>query len=432
MMSLVLWFLGAVLLVACTATVQPSTLESTPLTLNATATPTMEVQPGETNIPALELEPSAVSLVVWLPDTILPPDNLQISDMILAQMDSYDASEPLIDVRVRRKKAQDAGSILATLRAASAVAPSALPDIALIRREELLLAVQNRLVQPIDELMSAQILADMYPSANQIGIVNGQMYGAPYLIEALVLASNVPFESPPTFDRFHQQEATFAFPAGRLTGLINDTLFLQYLSAGGQRPQGEDANLILSAVESVLNFYEEMRQDSLVDARILEYASSAEYQSNLLDKTLDSGIVSTTTYLRLIAQQPDLTLSAIPTADGEPTTVLSGWVWVVVTSNAERQEHAVALIEWLLAAERQREVTSTLGILPSQRSVLRAGWRDTLDVALLDQMLINGVLPAAPDNGELALLQLAFSSVMSGEQTAREALDKILEQQPRE
>jgi len=46
--------------------------------------------------------------------------------------------------------------------------------------------------------------------------------------------------------------------------------------------------------------------------------------------------------------------------------------------------------------------------------------------------LINGVLPAAPDNGELALLQLAFSSVMSGEQTAREALDKILEQQPRE
>lgn len=431
MMSLVIWFLGVMMLVACTSIVQPSTLESTPPNASSTATPTVEVLPNETNIPSLELEPSAVSLVVWLPDTILPPDNPQISDIMLAQIDAYDASEPLIDVRVRRKKAQDTGGILATLRAASAVAPSALPDIALIRREELLLAVQNRLVQPIDELMSAQVLADMYPSANQLGIVNGQMYGAPYLIEALVLASNTVLQAPPTFESLREQDMSFAFPAGRLTGLINDTLFLQYLSAGGERPHAEDADLTLTAVESVLNFYEQMRDDSLVDARILEQASSADYQLDLIEKTLDSGVVSTTTYLRMIAQQPDLTMSVIPTANGEPSTVLSGWVWVVVTSNAERQEHSIALIEWLLAGERHRELTSSLGILPSQRSVLRASWRDTLDVALLDQMLINGVLPATPDSGELALLQLAFSSVMSGEQTAREALDKILEQQPR-
>lgn len=430
-MSLVLWFLGAFLLVACTPNVQLPTPEPTPLNPNSTAIPTVEAQPNETNVAPIELEPSAVSLVVWLPDTILPPDNPQISDILLAQIDSYDASEPLIDVRVRRKKAQDTGGVLATLRAASAVAPSALPDIVLIRREELLLAMQNRLVQPLDELMSAQMLADMYPSATQIGIVDGQMYGVPYLIEALVLASNTPFQAPPTFERLHTQGITFAFPAGRLTGLINDTLFLQYLSAGGERAQGENANLTIAAVEAVLRFYEQMRDDSLVDARILEYASAADYQPALIEGTLDSGVVSTSAYLRLVAQQPDLTLSVIPTANGEPSTVVSGWVWVIVTSNAERQEHAIALIEWLLAAERQREFTSALGILPSQRSVLRAGWRDKLDVALLDQMLINGVVSAAPDTGELALLQLVFTSVMSGEQTTQEALDKIREQQPR-
>lgn len=427
MMSLVLWFLGVIVLASCTANTLPPTTEPTPPNLNITPTPLIEAQ--ATLIPSIEIEPSAVSLVVWLPDTILPPDNPQVSDILLAQIEAFDEAEPLIDVQVRRKKAQDTGGVLATLRSAAAVAPSALPDIALIRREELLLAAQNRLVQPLDALMSAQMLADMYPSASQLGIVDAQMYGVPYLLEALVLASRHDLPATLTFDAVLEQNLTFAFPAGRLSGLINDTLFLQYLSAGGARPQAGDVPLTLEALEAVLTFYEQMRDDGLTDVRILEYADSTAYQPILLEGELDVGVVSTTTYLRLLAEQPDLTLSVIPTQSGEPSTVLNGWVWVIVTSNSERQELSTTLIEWLLTAERQREFTSALGILPSQRSVLRAGWRDKLDVVLLDQMLMNGVSSATPDVSELALLQLAFIAVMNGEQSAREALTRIEEQQ---
>jgi len=431
MMSLVLWFLGAIVLASCTVNPLPPTPEPTPPNLSTTPTPFVEAQ--ATLIPSIEIEPSAVSLVVWLPDTILPPDNPQVSDILLAQIEAFDEAEPLIDVRVRRKKAQDTGGILATLRSAAAVAPSALPDIALIRREELLLAAQNRLVQPLDALMSAQVLSDMYPSASQLGIVDAQMYGVPYLLEALILTSRHDLPTTLTFDAVLEQNLTFAFPAGRLSGLINDTLFLQYLSAGGTSPQADDVPLTLDALEAVLTFYEQMRDDGLTDVRILEYADSTAYQSALLEGALDVGVVSTTTYLNLLSEQPDLTLSVIPTQSGEPSTVLNGWVWVIVTSNSERQELSTTLIEWLLAAERQREVTSALGILPSQRSVLRAGWRDKLDVVLLDQMLMNGVSSATPDVNKLALLQLAFIAVMNGEQSAREALTRIEEQQqPRE
>ncbi len=430
MMSLVLWFLGAIGLASCTANSLSSPPEPTPLSFNVTLTPSVGTQ--ATLVPSVEVEPSVVSLVVWLPDTILPPDNPQVSDTLLAQIKAFDEAEPLINVRVRRKKAQDIGGVLATLRSAAVVAPSALPDVALMRREELLLAVQSRLVQPLDSLMSTQMLADIYPSASQLGVVDGQMYGVPYLLEALVSASRHDLPATLTFDAVLEQNLTFAFPSGRLSGLISDTLFLQYLSAGGARSQAGDAPLVLEALEAVLNFYEQMRDDGLTDVRILEYADSSAYQSAVLEGTLDVGVVSTTAYLRLLAQQPNLTLSTIPTQNGEPSTVLNGWVWVIVTSNSERQERSTTLIEWLLAAERHREVTGALGILPSQRSVLRAGWRDKLDVMLLDQMLMNAVPSATPDMSELAPVQLAFMAVMNGELSAREVLSRIKEQQPRE
>lgn len=420
---------GALLIGACTAAPAPP-LAGTPEIAAPTPTEAMLSAPQPE---ALETEtPQVLSLVVWVPDRIAPADDEYITEVLVSQIEAHNAAQPDVNVSIRRKRSQDVGGIMSTLRTASSVAPSALPDITLLRREDLITASQNRLVQEVGDLITPRVLGELYPAALRLGISGGDLYGISYLLDAQVMAYQNRVDDPPvwSFEETLARNQLIAFPAARNNG-VSDTFLLQYLAASDQMDRDlADIDVIPSVLENLLEFYERMGQAGLLVPNIAEITASTDYQLDLVSGALDAGAISTSTFLRLKRDNPNLHAGYIPSPNGEPVTVLNGWVWVIVTQNIERQQAAAEFIDWMMQPARQAALAEAVGILPSQRTALRQSNLEIMNVDRLNAMLNAAIVtsPASAANEVLTALQAALISVISGERSAEDAVTRVMAQ----
>ena len=391
-------------------------------TNSATRMPTGEPTP-DTNL----------SLRIWWPDTLYP-DN---ADFLDQQIREFVSASPFdVGIDFRRKRTQDVGGIMSTLRSASRVAPDALPDITLIRRQDLVSAAQENLIFPIDDLISNVVEADLYDSALALGEFQGVTYGLPYLVEVEHLAyrGDPDVEEPElnefTFDEILDKQVNFVFAGGRANG-VNNVFYVQYLDAGGTLPDADGTiQPNRDALLSILSFYENARRLGIVDERILEFSRVSDYQLGLVTGEYDAAVVDSTTFFMLRADENDLQAAYIPTESGSPIGVIGGWMWVITTDDADQQELAAEFIDWMMQSERQSTFAGMVNMLPSQQSVLQSLNEDLTDALLLDNILENAVLPLTDNNGGVfaRAMQNAFVSVITGENTAEEATDAVFDQ----
>src|SRR5690606_19284932 len=147
-------------------------------------------------------------------------DNQDAATQRETWVSGFEAVEDNIDVRIRLKKASDVGGILQTLRSAALVAPGALPDLALLRRADLMVAAGAGLIHPLDNTAIASITEDLHPAVLELGTVNNQLVGLGYTVDVAHLA--VPADVMPeesnaawTFEAVLGRGGTLLFPAGR-------------------------------------------------------------------------------------------------------------------------------------------------------------------------------------------------------------------------
>lgn len=433
--------LWLVMLVGCTDS--NSEGDTTPDTnTEMLSTPTqISVQPTPVEL----TEPVQESLVIWWPDEIAPSDNDEINALLSQQFAEFASTQENLTIDFRLKRAQDVGGILSTLRTASSVAPTALPDITLLRYNALLVASapQNRLIQSMEGLVPASITSNLNPSVLALGQVmsdesnGGELYGLPYLLDPVVMAyhedSGMMQGDEWSFSNLLEAQQSFAFPASR-TNSLNEILYLQYLSAA---PDGIQTNFDIInevALLDVFQFYEDAMANGMIDASILNYLASSDYQTLLLQGDISAGTVDLTGLRRLQTQSDSIEVGLIPTYDGTPYTLLNGWVWVIVTSDAERRSNAQNFINWMMDSERQSAYAQAVGLLPSQNSALQQ-WNDlgNFSVSTINTMLTNSILATNPETqAELQshnarAIQTAFVAMINGEMNAVEAVQQILE-----
>lgn len=414
-------------LVACTTTQAAPTSNSVTAEslLTPTATPVPVAQaPTPTVIPTPQ-EPTR--MVIWWPEPLSPLDNGDAADMLSQQISAFQVAQGNVDVRLRLKTESGLGGIISTLRAASPVAPGALPDLTLMRRADLQAAVQAGLIYPLEGSVSSATVGDLYGSALALGQVNGQLYGLPYMLEAQHMAYST--ENIPASSRFSDILASgisFALPVAQ-TDQINGVLLTQYLSAGGILPDDGDITIDADALLQTLGFYQEAMNEGLVDATVLNYTSPADYQIALVSGALDAGVVSSTAYLNFLEAGESLSFGPVPTQTGEIVGELNGWMWVMTTASPERQALAARFLNWMMNATRQGEYSRTINMIPSQRTALQV-WENTAYIDFIRQLLNNGLLPLSDsEGGSIARsLQNALVAVLSGEATAAGATDELL------
>jgi ABC-type glycerol-3-phosphate transport system substrate-binding protein len=399
----------------------------------ATTVPTETIaatQPPST--PTLDPTAAApITLTVWFPDDLLPINDDTLNALVEAEITEFASLENGVRVEIRRKATRDVGGIMSTLQAASSVAPGALPDMTLIRREDLMLAVEEGLIQPLEGRIASSVIADLFPSALRLGRVDDQLYGLPYLLDIYLYAYHDNGEPAPsrwTFDAVVERGQTFTVPTVRANGMA-DTLWLQYTAAGGKLPEDGVLELTPGAVADVLSFYEQLSSAHLIAPGTNDYASPSNYIEPLRSGRIESGIVNTALLRQLIDADPPLRFASVPTSNGQPVTLTNGWMWVVVTPNSERQVLAGRFLNWMMEAGRHSTFAQAIAMPPTQRSALRR-WRiEGIDNTLLTEMLVDA-LPAQPEVGTSSAaraFQAAWLDVLSGRMSASEATAAALE-----
>jgi ABC-type glycerol-3-phosphate transport system substrate-binding protein len=421
-------FLAAAIwiLAACAPqAVQPTEIAST----ETIGTPTL---PVPTLVPPATVEvtePVTLTLNIWWPEPLAPIDNQDAADLLSEQISAFQAANHDVTVDFRLKKAQDVGGVMSTLKAASLVAPRALPDLTLLRRSDMLSAAQAGLIMPLDERAEAAILDNFQPIVNALGRMNDRLYGLPYNVEIQHIAYQAAL-APLTHWSFADvlaNKVAFVFPAGRANSL-SDVFLAQYRDATGTR---ESSTLSVDAdqLRGLFQFYEQAVAAKLIDPIVLEYIVPDDYRGGLATGDIPAGIVTSTLYLKMMEGGGKLGYAQLPTESGQPATVIDGWMWVLTSADSEQQAVATRFLNWMLDVDRQGRYNQAISMLPSQRTALRQ-WEDSGYASFIDTLLNNASLPLTDSTGSATarVIQSALASVISGQRTAEQATQDVINQ----
>lgn len=393
--------------------------------------------PVLTMVPSAAAPPTAVptpdepiTLVIWIPDRLLPEDDETLNALLNNEINEFITVDEEIRVEMRRKTVDEVGGIMSTLRAASAVAPGALPDLALLRRRDLIEAVKAGLIQPLEGRIASAVIADLFPSALRLGRTEEQLYGLPYLLDLYLYAYRETETAAPetwTFDAVLERGMTMAIPSFRANGMA-DILWLQYSTAGGELPENGVLELNPLAVAQVLNFYERLVEAQLIPPGTVDFATPADYLELLASGRFDTGIVNTAIIRSLLDADPPLHFAAIPTFSGEPVTLVDGWMWVMVTPSIERQAIAGRFLNWMMDSGRHSAYAQAVVMPPAQRSSLRRWQVEGIDNSLLIELLTDSMpqQPEVDSNSAARALQGAWLDVISGRLSAADAAEAAL------
>lgn len=418
------------LLVACSvgAASPADTLTAEAILVETPAATAIAQQPTPTPAPTIEPTPAVTRLVIWWPESLAPMNNSEAAELLSEQISAFRAAQGNVEVQLRRKLDGGVGGIMSTLRAASPVAPGALPDLTLLRREDMQAAAQSGLIHSLDGQAPPAVLDDLYRSALALGQIGSTLYGLPYLMDVQHMAySRADAAAPSRFEDILAQQISFALPAAQ-TSVMNNILLAQYLDAGGTLPVNRIEDADVEALLTVLQFYEQAAQQGLIDPAVLNYTSPADYRTSLTSGTLAAGGVSSSLYLNLLGADTALTFGPIPTESGAPVGQVDGWMWVMTTANADRQALAARFLSWMMDATRQSEYSQAANMIPSRRSALQA-WPASAYINFIRQLLNNPLPLAGSDSGTIArAMQNALVAVLAGEASAEAAVQDLVNQ----
>ncbi|HIC93131.1 MAG TPA: extracellular solute-binding protein [Anaerolineae bacterium] len=366
---------------------------------------------------------------MWTIEPFSPSQTGESGRILSRQLADFEAAHPDVTVEHILKKPYGKGGILDFLRTASAAAPAVLPDLVAIDMAELGQAARAGLVQPLDDLISAELAEDLFPFAGQACRLEGQLVGIPFEADVEHLAYNSgKLESPPlTWTDVLTEGITCVFPAGGER--VSNAFLIQYLAAGG-RLFDEDGKPALDEdiLAEVLEFYRDGREIGVIPSSVLEFKTLDDCWSLYLSAKTTMAHVSSQRFMADRALLKNTAFAPIPTRDGAVVTIAWGWAWAVVTDDPARRNLAARLVEWLLKPENSAAWNRAAGHLPTRRAAFEVwGTRDPYIAFLKGQLEAAHVRPSGPDWDEiLAALQKAVRNVLMGEATPKEAAASAL------
>lgn len=385
---------------------------------------------AETPTVTAEAEDDTGTLVLWTVDSIAPEEG-ELSDYFRNSLRSFGRNNPDIEVEVILKKASGKGGILDFLRTSKEVVPSVLPDVAIMDATDLNQAHTNGLIQPLNGKLDRSIVQDLLPAARRMGTIEDNLIGVPLGLEMEHTVYNTAiFETPPLlWSDVLTANTRYLFPAKGVNGLVNDLTLAQYFSAGGRLLDGEGTPTLDEAVlRSILEFYQQGVENGTIDPETVLEAATTEalwpiYASG------QAGIAQTTVRQYLTEREAlgttNVSSLPVPSQENTPTSIMHGWVIVLVTDsdNIAHQAAALNLIEWFMSTENNATWNEVNQSIPTRDSAFqqRAG-DDPYWVFLAEQLNTAQPKPGFVGYDQLGrIMQQAVVQVISGEATPDEA-----------
>ena len=406
---------------------------TTPITQLLPNTPTLAITPTllpPTTTPSPTPTPEAVkTLTLWTVEEVSAQAEGDTGNLFRAILRNFEYQYKDVKVDIILKKPSGKGGMLDFLRTAKEVAPTTLPDIAIINAVDLEQAHLNGSIVPLDGRLDRAIAQDLLPAARKIGTIDGQLLGVPLGLEMQHLIYNTKtLTTPPLlWSDILTDKVKFAFQAKGINGLVNSATLSQYFSAGGRLVNEQGLPKIDGAVlQTVLQIYQQALDKKVIDNALLEANLLEDVWPLYVDGQVNVAQVSVGQYLTNIITLSNTSFTRLPTQTSNdiPIAITRGWVVVLVTEDVNRQKIALNLLEWFLATNNNTNWNKTNYSIPTTTSAYQ---QISVDNPAYWQFLneqLNTAIPQPSFSGYDQIgriLQQAVQEVLSGESTPEKA-----------
>jgi ABC-type glycerol-3-phosphate transport system substrate-binding protein len=383
-------------------------------------TTTVEATPGKA-----EPRP-AIHLTLWTVESVSPQAEGAAGRAFANGLRVFRETYSDVSVTVVLKNASGKGSVLDYLRTASQVAPSILPDVAVLDTVDLASAAHAGIVAPLDDLASPLLTKDLLPAALRAGTVDGQLVGVPFEmdVEHLIYNTNKVPSAPITWTDVLSSNVTYVFPAKGRNGLVNDAFLVQYLAVGG-RLQDDEGRLLLDEqpLRAVLDYYRQGAQLGVVPPSVLDVSSPDDVWPAYLSAKVGIAHVNSHRFLTDRNVLHSTQFADIPTRDGVPLSIGRGRVLAIVARDPARQAMAMRLIEWMMTPDSNATWNQATAHLPTRYAAFKLLANGDPYWPFLQHQLEIAVPPPAFSGYDQVgrVLQQAVVEVLTGEATPEEA-----------
>jgi ABC-type glycerol-3-phosphate transport system substrate-binding protein len=392
----------------------------------ATNTPTPTQAPDQTPVPQTPTpapdEP--ITLTLWLPTRFLPQEGNTAYDVLHRQLTVFARTEDGVPVRLAVKQDHGPGGLLDLLRTASPVAPAVLPDIIALDSVDLETAARAGLLQPIDALLPADLINDLFPFARDLVTINGETFGLIYSadVEHLITMSNDP--APTNWLDLLDTKQRYVFAPHDGSKNVSDAVLAHYLSSAGSLVDDQGKAVLKPlALQSLLENYQMAQQQGELPSNFQDLTGPDDAWAAW--RTTRNGLaqIQATRYLSVEDQLPNAHVASIPGLLRTAPSIGRGWAFAIVTRDQRRQTAASHLLQYLLAPQNNGEWTQAAGVLPGSQGALGA-WdqAQTYTGFIRDQLLQAHAAPLnAVANVIQPALRKALDDVLAGRATPVEA-----------
>lgn len=415
------------------STPTPGTAEDTPVPPEEPTPTALEASAGtvEATQPAPDPGAGGITLTVWTMDAFSPTQEITSGQILVEQVASFEEANPEVRIQFVLKKPYGKGGILDYLLTTEAVVPALLPDVVFIDGDELQAAVQAGVVQPLDDLVSPELVADLYPFARLACTFDGRLYGLQFQadLDHLVYNTGQLTIAPRSWPGVLSNPGPYVFPAGGQAGLVNDDFLIQYLAVRQWPPDGSSSEPFLEedSLTAVLQYYQDGVSRGVFPAEILSYHSTDDAWQDYVAGEATLVHVSAHRYLADREAVSNSAMAPIPAIDGAGVPISRGWVLALVATDPARQSMAVEFMTQLMSPETNASWNEAANYLPTRQAALAD--RDEAPVAedsairfARQQLQIAQPRPRFPKYTQVAAaLQKAVQDVVTGAATPEEA-----------
>jgi ABC-type glycerol-3-phosphate transport system substrate-binding protein len=314
-----------------------------------------------------------VTLVFWTNEDYAPTSETEGGMQLLEHIQAFQQDQG-VRVEVILKKRSGTGGLLNFLTTASVAAPSILPDLITLSHTDLYRAAQAGLLQPLDGLVSRELLGGQFDFATELTRLDGAAMGLIYQADLQHLVyDTTSVEKPPlTWSDIYSSSVPFVFAPTAPSDGVNDVILIQYVALGGEiaGENGQPA-LDVERLTQALEFFQKARQAKVIPMSVLGLTDATTAWATY--RIGEAGIVQVPASI-FLAERVGLSnadFSPVPLRGPGITTIGHGWALAIVahvTPDPERQQAAAALIEHLLSPEHNGAWTRASGRLPAQKT----------------------------------------------------------------
>jgi ABC-type glycerol-3-phosphate transport system substrate-binding protein len=395
-----------------TASLSPAT-QPPPLT-----TPVPETTPDDGEAPQATASPSGVTAVLrlWLPPEFTPDLSTNSGLIFADHIRAFEQAHPGVALELRTKVASGPGGLLNALTTGANVAPSVLPDVIALRRDDLIQAAAAGLVTPLEAYVSPDTLADFYPFAQSMGRAGGIWVGLPFAADARVLAYVTRTYPSPPLEWAELVTGTLVIPAAEPHAL---TLLNTYLAQGGTLvDEGGRPHLEQSVLADALEHFQALQAAGVLPLSTLDYADAAATWQVFRERRAVLAVTSAQRFLAEYFRVEGAAMTLLPTAGAPGLALTDGWSWAIVSVAPERHALAAALINWLLAPGQHAPWTEAKAVLPTRAATLAAWGTGRLAAQASDIVTHAQLQPSSITLGTVGpALRQALADVLSGRAT---------------